>query len=212
MRILKSLGVLVVLFGIGFGIFALIGEAGVLPDWTTKSAFEAFIIRTSFLFILFGIPIIVAVFCYLKVFRGTVDSPANVGPILVSTVIVVGVIVAVLVNIFSNVNSETDYDKLMKLQNKIAQEKRILYDEKRILYGSGCSSSKANKDADKFARKRIGINGQVYSLILDKKTDCTYYFSGSFYADRDGPNATPRLVWLTVRWDGYWQVLNTKIM
>jgi|TARA_B100001971_G_C17970841_1_gene422316 uncharacterized membrane protein YidH (DUF202 family) len=201
MRILKSLGVLVVLFGIGFGIFALIGEAGVLPDWTTKSAFEAFIIRTSFLFILFGIPIIVAVFCYLKVFRGTVDSPANVGPILVSTVIVVGVIVAVLVNIFSNVNSETDYDKLMKLQN-----------EKRILYGSGCSSYEAKKDADKFARKRIGINGQVYSLILDKKTDCTYYFSGSFYADRDGPNATPRLVWLTVRWDGYWQVLNTKIM
>ena len=201
MRILKSLGVLVVLFGIGFGIFALIGEAGVLPDWTTKSAFEAFIIRTSFLFILFGIPIIVAVFCYLKVFRGSVDSPANVGPILVSTVIVVGVIVAVLVNIFSNVNSETDYDKLMKLQN-----------EKRILYGSGCSSYEAKKDADNFARKRIGINGQVYSLNLDKKTVCTYYFSGSFYADRDGPNATPRLVWLTVRWDGDWQVLNTKII
>ena len=201
MRILKSLGVLVVLFGIGFGIFALIGEAGVLPDWTTKSAFEAFIIRNSFLFILFGIPIIVAVFCYLKVFRGTVDSPANVGPILVSTVIVVGVIVAVLVNIFSNVNSETDYDKLMKLQN-----------EKRILYGSGCSSYEAKKDADNFARKRIGINGQVYSLNLDKRTDCTYYFSGSFHADRDGLNATPRLVWLTVRWDGDWQVLNTKII
>ena len=66
------------------------------------------------------------------------------------------------------------------------------------------------RNANDFARKNI--NGQVYSLNLEKRTDCTYYFSGSFYADRDGPNATPRLVWLTVRWDGYWQVLNTKIM
>jgi hypothetical protein len=204
MRILKSLGVLVVSFGIVVGILALIEASGLfnsLPDLSTKSPFFKLIGRTSYLFILFGIPIIITVFCYLKLFHGTVDSPTNVGPILVSTVVVVGVIAAVLANILSNVNSESDYDKLMRLQN-----------EKRILYGSGCSSYEANKDADKFARKRIGINGQVYSLILDKKTDCTYYFSGSFYADRDGPNATPRLVWLTVRWDGYWQVLNTKIM
>ena len=74
------------------------------------------------------------------------------------------------------------------------------------------NDTKFMKEANDFARKRIGINGRVYSLNLDKRTDCTYYFSGSFYADRDGRNATPRLVWITVQWNGDWQVLDTKII
>ena len=61
--------------------------------------------------------------------------------------------------------------------------------------------TKLMKKANDFARKRIEIKGQVYRLNLDKRTDCTYYFSGSSYADKDGLNATPHIVGITVRWD-----------
>ena len=74
------------------------------------------------------------------------------------------------------------------------------------------NDTKFMKEARDFTRKTIENSGKVFTLNLDNRTDCTYYFNMSSYANRDGPDATPRLGWITVQWDGSWQVLDVEII